>query len=112
VIEFTFLGLTTTHNYKGRYKGVSQCEVNEIKNHVNQLVLGSAQTYINKLKEEILRTVHLEITGLADRVENRVTEFEEGLKLEVPRLHRKLDKIQESLDDITEGLQNIGRKAL
>jgi hypothetical protein len=36
---------------------MSQSEVNEIKNHINQIVLGSAQGYINNLRSEIYTLV-------------------------------------------------------
>jgi predicted small metal-binding protein len=47
---------------------MSQNEVNEIKSHVNQIVLGSAQGYINNLRSEIYtlitnvaRTINYEV---------------------------------------------------
>jgi hypothetical protein len=96
---------------------MSYQEVNDLKNFISQLVLGSAQTYINQLRAEILSTVHTEVIGLADRVENRVTQFEEGLQQELPVLYGEIDdiktslfQIQSTLDDITEGLMKVGKR--
>ena len=43
---------------------MSQNEVNEIKQHINQIVLGTSQGYINSLRKEVYGLIALVIKDI------------------------------------------------
>jgi hypothetical protein len=81
---------------------MSQSDVNELKAHINQLVLGSAQTYINILRSEIIQLVEGMKIELINQASTQLDDVKELLSLQGFYIGQTLDEILLELRELSD----------